>query len=203
MSVIQFWFEYASPYSYLAAARIEKLAAAAGREIEWRPFLLGPIFQAQGWNDTPAALFPAKGRHMWRDVERLCNLYDLPYKRPEIFPQNGVRAARATLVAADQGFAPALVHAVYDRVFVHERDISDPAVLGEIIAGLGHDAAAVLAQAETPEIRARLRAATEEAMERGIFGAPSFILGDELFWGSDRLEQALAWGRDRGEQAGA
>lgn len=193
MSVIQFWFEYASPYSYIAAARIEKLAAAADRQIEWRPFLLGPIFQAQGWNDTPAALFPAKGRHMWRDVERLCNLYDLPYKRPEIFPQNGVRAARATLVAADEGWAPDLVRAVYDRVFVHERDISDPAVLAEIIEKLGRDARAVLDRAESPETRGRLRATTEEAMARGIFGAPSFIIGDELFWGSDRLEQAIAW----------
>lgn len=193
MPVMQFWFEYASPYSYVAAARIEKLAAAAGFEIEWRPFLLGPIFQAQGWNDTPAALFPAKGRHMWRDVERLCNLYELPYRQPEIFPQNGVRAARATLVAIDEGFAPDLVRAVYDRVFVNERNIADPAVLTEIIDGLGRDGGEVLARAESPEVRARLRANTEEAMARGIFGAPSFIVGDELFWGSDRLEQALAW----------
>lgn len=193
MSVIQFWYEYGSPYSYIASARIEKLAEAAGRKIDWRPFLLGPIFRAQGWNDTPAALFPAKGRHMWRDVERLCNHYGIPYKRPEIFPQNGVRAARATYVAIDEGWGPEMTHAVYDRVFVNERDISDPDVLRDIIESLGRDAAAVLAKAESPEYRDRLRAATEDAMARGIFGAPSFIVGDELFWGSDRLEQAVAW----------
>lgn len=193
MSVIQFWYEYGSPYSYIASARIEKLAEAAGRKIDWRPFLLGPIFRAQGWNDTPAALFPAKGRHMWRDVERLCNHYGIPYKRPEIFPQNGVRAARATYVAIDEGWGPEMTRAVYDRVFVNERDISDPAVLRDIIESLGRDATAVLAKAESPEYRDRLRAATEDAMARGIFGAPSFIVADELFWGSDRLEQAVAW----------
>ena len=97
---VEFWFEFASTYSYPAAMRIETLAARAGVPVAWQPFLLGPIFQAQGWRDSPFNLYPAKGRYMWRDLERLCAKHGLPYARPEIFPQRSILAARLALLAA-------------------------------------------------------------------------------------------------------
>ena len=94
-----FWFDFASTYSYLSAMRIEDLARDAGVEIKWMPFLLGPIFQAQGWGNSPFNIYPAKGKYMWRDMERLCAVRGLPFKRPSIFPQNSIRAARVALAA--------------------------------------------------------------------------------------------------------
>jgi 2-hydroxychromene-2-carboxylate isomerase len=104
---MEFWFEFASTYSYVAAGRIEALARAAGAEIAWRPFLLGPIFQKQGWSDSPFNLYAAKGAYMWRDMERLCQGYGLPFKRPSVFPRNSVRAARVALLGAE---AATIVH---------------------------------------------------------------------------------------------
>src|ERR1700730_18764383 len=98
MAQLQFWYEFASNYSYLSAMRIEELAREAGVEVDWRPFLLGPIFKSQGWHTSPFNLFPAKGRHMWRDVERICAELKLPFRRPDPFPQASLLAARVALV---------------------------------------------------------------------------------------------------------
>lgn len=92
---IQFWFGFASPYSYLTSMRIEPLATAAGVQVDWRAFLLGPIFQAQGWTDSPFNLYPAKGRYLWKDIRRCCDAMRLPYAKPSLFPRNGLlRAVR-------------------------------------------------------------------------------------------------------------
>ena len=91
---LEFWYEFASTYSYLASARVDAVATAAGVQVEWRPFLLGPIFKEQGWNDSPFNLYPAKGRYMWRDMERLAAGYELPFRKPSVFPRNGLAAAR-------------------------------------------------------------------------------------------------------------
>lgn len=190
---VEFWFEFASTYSYPAAMRIQALAAARGVTVAWRSFLLGPIFQQQGWNNSPFNVYPVKGRYMWRDMERICEGLDLPLRRPTKFPRNGLLASRVVCSHANEPWIPDFVRGVYSANFSEDAEISDPAVLSRCLNALGQDAAAILAAAETPASKEKLKAQTAEAMERGIFGAPSFLVGGELFWGNDRLEQALDW----------
>jgi 2-hydroxychromene-2-carboxylate isomerase len=192
-----FWYEFASTYSYPAAMRIEQLAKAAGVAVEWRPFLLGPVFQQQGWRDSPFNVYPAKGQYMWRDLERLCAAEHLPLRRPSTFPRNGLLAARVALIASDEGWCADFSRAVYRANFADDRDIADATVIGDIIIrAFGRDPASVLERAGASANKERLRAQTEDAMTRGIFGAPSFTVGGELFWGNDRLEQAIAWAKN-------
>ncbi|MGB5949490.1 MAG: 2-hydroxychromene-2-carboxylate isomerase [Parvibaculum sp.] len=197
MTAVEFWYEFASTYSYPAAMRAERLAAAAGVELRWRPFLLGPIFAAQGWNDSPFNIYPAKGRYMWRDLARICAAEGLALSEPVRFPQNGLRAARIALLGAGEGWAPGFTRAVYTANFAGRKDISDEAVLTGILDALGLDAASIMECAASDENKARLKAQTQEAIVKGIFGAPSFVVGDEIFWGNDRLEAALQWARSR------
>jgi 2-hydroxychromene-2-carboxylate isomerase len=191
---LQFWFEFASTYSHIAAQRIEALAAAAGVQIAWRPFLLGPIFKAQGWDNSPFNLYPAKGAYMWRDMERECERFAIAFRRPSVFPRNGLIAARVAAAAEAQAWLPAFVREVYLANFAEDREIGDPAVVAEILRRSGcPDPQAAMAEANTDAVKQRLRAHTEQAIALGIFGAPSFVVGDELFWGSDRMEAALTW----------
>jgi 2-hydroxychromene-2-carboxylate isomerase len=191
---LEFWYEFASTYSYLAAMRIEDAAQQAGVVLIWRPFLLGPIFQAQGWDSSPFNLFPDKGRYMWRDMEREAARLKLPFYRPKNFPQNGLLASRIALVGADVGWMPVFTRAVYAAQFGEGRDIADPAILSGILTGLGLDAQAIMAEALAEANKLRLRRLGEEARSRGVFGAPTFFAEDgEMFWGNDRLEQALEW----------
>ena len=200
MAVLDFWFEFASTYSYPAAMRVEALAAQAGVTVRWRPFLLGPIFGAQGWNDSPFNIYPAKGTYMWRDLERICAKEDLPLKLPPVrFPQNGLKAARLTLVGIREGWAPAFVRAIYTANFAEQKDISDDAVLAAALRAAGTDPDAAVVAANAAENKAALKTQTEEAVARGIFGAPSFTVGRELFWGNDRLEDAIDWAREHAE----
>jgi 2-hydroxychromene-2-carboxylate isomerase len=195
MAELTLWFEFASTYSYPTVMRIERLAEAAGVTLRWRPFLLGPIFGAQGWADSPFNLYPAKGRYMWRDLERICADEGLPLRRPSVFPRHSVLAGRVALVAEEQGWCPTFSRATFAANFAEDQDIADPAVLAAIIDGLGHSAEAVLARAASAEIKGRLRENTEQAVRLGLFGAPSFVVGEEMFWGNDRLEQALRWAK--------
>ena len=196
MPTLDFWFDFASTYSYPAALRIAPLAAEAGVTLRWRPFLLGPIFKAQGWDNSPFNLYPVKGAYMWRDLERLCASLDLPFKRPPSFPQHSIMAARVALAALEQGWGDDFCRAVYRREFGNGADIGSAEAISEIIGALGRAAGPVIERAQSDEIKTRLRAQTDEAQRRGIFGAPSFVTADgELFWGNDRLEAALAWAK--------
>ncbi|MBV9077713.1 MAG: 2-hydroxychromene-2-carboxylate isomerase [Methylobacteriaceae bacterium] len=197
--VLDFWFEFASTYSYLAAMRAEALADEHGVALRWRPFLLGPIFAAQGWSSSPFNLYPAKGRNMWRDMERQADELGLPpLARPVPFPQNGLLAARIAIVALDSGWGPDFVRAVYEAQFARGLSIAEPAVLREILGALPCDPEAVLVQAGSEPVKTALREQTEEAIAHGIFGAPSFLTADgELFWGNDRFERAVAWAARR------
>jgi len=190
---VEFWFEFASTYSYPAAMRIEALTRPAGVQVTWRPFLLGPIFAAQGWHDSPFNIYAAKGRYMWRDLARTCARLGLPFRRPTDFPRTGLLAARVATAAADAAWLPAFVRGIYHANFVDDRDIAQPAVVESVLAALGIDAATWLREAASEAVKQRLRTATDQAMERGIFGAPMLRVGDELFWGNDRLEEAIAW----------
>ena len=193
---IDFWFEFGSTYSYPAAMRVEKLASRHGIGVNWRPFLLGVIFREQGLADSPFNLYPAKGRYMWRDLERSCQALGIPFQRPSEFPRNGLLAARVACSCDDQPWVADFIRAVYRANFVVDTDISDPIVISSCIAGVGEDPEPVLEKAQSPESKQKLRQQTEEAVRLGIFGAPTVVVGDELFWGNDRLEDALGWAKN-------
>jgi 2-hydroxychromene-2-carboxylate isomerase len=191
---IDFWFDFASSYSYPAAMRVEALAEAAAVGLNWRPFLLGPIFGGQGWSTSPFNLYPRKGRYMWRDLERICAREGLPLQQPEIFPQNSLLAARCAL-ASDANARPAFVQAVFAAEFGKGERIDQAPTLAAILTALGLPES-TLTQATSDAIKQALRAETEEAQRLDLFGAPSFVTQDgELFWGNDRLEEAIAWAK--------
>ena len=191
---LEFWYDFASTYSYLSAMRVEAVAGAAGVGVVWRPFLLGPIFQAQGWSTSPFALYPAKGRYMIRDMERLSAERGLIFHSPTPFPQNGLTAARIALLGADEGWIAAFSRAVFVAQFANRQLISDRSVLAHVASELCLDSAQLFARIEEPSIKDRLRLQSAEAATLGLFGAPTFRTADgELFWGDDRLDQAVAW----------
>jgi 2-hydroxychromene-2-carboxylate isomerase len=191
---IEFWFDFASTYSYLTAMRIEQVAAAAGVQVAWRPFLLGPIFAAQGWTSSPFNLYPAKGRNMVRDMERLSGARGLAFQMPDPFPQNSLAAARLALAGVDQEWGPALCKAIFHAEFADRRPISEPATLHHCLDTIKVPREPTMARASSDAIKSRLRAQTQDAQTHGIFGAPTLRTADgELFWGDDRLEHAVAW----------
>jgi 2-hydroxychromene-2-carboxylate isomerase len=190
---LEFWFEFGSNYSYLAAMRIEELARAAGVRVLWRPFLLGPVFRELGWSTSPFVLQAAKGRYMWRDMEREAARYGLAWRRPSVFPRTALLPMRVATLGAGAPWIGEFTRRVMRQNWVEDREIDDAAAVGEALAGLVPDPEAVLAAALAPDNKLRLRANTELAGARGIFGAPTFFVGDEMFWGNDRLEDAIAW----------
>ena len=191
---MQFWFDFGSTYSYVAALRVEDECARAGLEVEYRPFLLGPIFTGLlGIKDSPFNAQPVRGRYMWRDLERLCEKYALPWRRPTVFPRNSLLAARVACCAGTS-IGP-LTRAIFRANFVDDRDIADPDVLRQVIDSVGVDGARLVEAAQTPPVKARLRVQTSEARRLGIFGAPDFVVNGELFFGQDRLEDAIAWAK--------
>src|SRR5262245_2951780 len=153
---IEFWYEFASTYSYLSAMRIEALASAAGVGIVWKPLLLGPIFRTQGWDTSPFNIYPAKGKYMVRDMERLAAARGLPFSLPTPFPQNSLHAARLALIGHAEGWGVAFTRAVYEAQFAGGADIGDKRVLAGLLSRLGLDAQALAARAETPETKQHL-----------------------------------------------
>jgi 2-hydroxychromene-2-carboxylate isomerase len=200
-ATLDFWFEFSSTYSYPATMRIGALAAQDRVVVRLRPFLLGPIFQAQGWNTSPFNLYPAKGRHMWRDLERICAELKLPFRRPDLFPQSGLLAARVALAGLQQAAGSAVwvedfCRAVYRAQFAEGRRIDQPETILAILSVLKIDAEQIMAAARSTDIKDKLRAQTAEAQRLEIFGSPTFITSDgEMFWGNDRLESAIAWAK--------
>lgn len=195
MDTIEFWFDFGSPYAYLSASRIEAAAETGGLRVQWRPFLLGAIFKRQGWDTSPFNIYPAKGRYMWRDLERISAARGLTLRKPTVFPRNGLLASRIACAYADQAWVGHFIKNTFEANFVLDREISDPAVIKAILEDMGQPADEILAEAQTPASKDRLRAQTERAVACGIFGAPSFRVGDELFWGDDRLDDAIRWAR--------
>jgi 2-hydroxychromene-2-carboxylate isomerase len=193
--MIEFWYEFASTYSYPAAMRIEALAEEAGVAVVWRPFLLGPLLHAhQGMTDSPFNVVPIKGKYMWRDMERVCEEQGLPLTHPSQFPRNTLLAARVAVAGLEDGWTPAFTRKVYEANFVADQDISKPEVLAPLLEEVGASPDAVFAAAQGDSVKARLKDHVDQALRRGVFGSPSFITADgELFWGNDRLEQALQW----------
>jgi len=183
-ATVELWVEFASTYSYPAVMRAEAACAARGVDMVWRPFLLGPIFAAQGNERGPFVANQVKGAYMWRDLERICAAQGLPFVRPSAFPRGSLLATRIATAFADADWA---------GDFGADADIAQDAIVLGILADLGQDAEATLAAATTPEAKLAVRHQTEAAQAKGLFGAPSFVVGDELFWGNDRLDAALDW----------
>lgn len=198
--VVDFWFDFASTYSYPACMRAAARAEETGVAIRYRPFLLGPIFKAQGWDTSPFNIYEAKGRYMWRDLERLCAELSIPFSRPDPFPQNSLLAARVAVAGEGEAWRDAFCRAVFRAHFGEGRRIDDATVIAESLDQVGASAQTVLEQAATDQVKLKLRTETEQAAGLGIFGAPSFVTPDgELFWGNDRLEAAFSWAKRAGE----
>ncbi|MGO9829918.1 MAG: 2-hydroxychromene-2-carboxylate isomerase [Myxococcaceae bacterium] len=194
-ALIDFFYEFASPYACLSALRIRTLAARVGVAVRWRPFLLGPIFRAEGLADSPLNVFPLRGAYARRDVARRGRRYGFEVRFPSSFPRNSVLASRVALLALKEGWGEAFSEAVYRAEFSEDEDIASAEVVGALVHAQGHQPERVLEAAQTPEVKAALRAQVEAAQALGVFGAPSFQVAGELFWGDDRLEDALDWAR--------
>ena len=194
---IEIWFEFASTYSYLTVCRAPRMIEAAGVDYVWRPFLLGPIFRDRGMETSPFVIDPLRGAYMWRDMERRAARFGLPFQRPGIFPANGLNAARLMTAATEEPWCGDFAAAVFAAQFARGEDISDIDVLRQALSSSGADPDYWVDVAAKEETKARLRETTEHAGKLGIFGAPSFVVGGEMFWGDDRLEDAIDWASRR------
>lgn len=192
MTPMQFWYDFASPYAWLAAERLATLREPA---VEWIPFIIGPILRLRPDNPSPLQNAPpAQRAYRRRDVERLAAKQGLPLRWPSNYPRNGLLGARvARVVPAEQ--RPALTLAIYRASFVEDREIAEMGVIRDVLARTGFDANTTLQAALADDNKKALGADVDRAIALGIFGAPSFIVGNELFWGNDRLDLALDWAR--------
>ncbi|GIK99774.1 MAG: 2-hydroxychromene-2-carboxylate isomerase [Alphaproteobacteria bacterium] len=190
---LDFYFDFSSPYGYFASKRIDEIGRRHGREVTWRPFLLGVAFKTTG--QTPLVEQPLRGDYHRHDFERTARRYKLPFRMPESFPFASLAAARAYYWLADRdpGAAKGLARAVYDAVFGEGRDVTKAEAVADIAARLGVDRAALLAAVDDPAVKERLKAETEAAVRRGVFGSPFVLVDGEPFWGSDRLDQVEEW----------
>ena len=184
MATLEFFYDFVSPYSYLASTRVEGLAARTGATLRWRPFLLGGVLKATG-NRAPIEV-AAKGRHMLTDLERWSRRLGVPLHFPAPFPFASILALRAAFAAEAAGQLVPYTHAVYRARWADRRDIADPAVLAAVAIEAGLDGAALVAAA--PGYKEALMKQTQEAIDRGAFGAPACFVGKALFIGNDRLD---------------
>ena len=188
---LELWFEFGSNYSYLTVMRIEELARGRDVAIAWKPFLLGPIFKSLGWSTSPFVLQKEKGAYVWRDMERECQKYGLPWRRPSEFPRKALLPMRVALLGADQPWIGEYSRRMMRINFVEDRDMNTPEAVGQVLDALGLPATDLLGAAQSEDNKQRLREQTEEARRRGVFGAPTFFVGSQMYWGNDRLEDAL------------
>ncbi|MGH8530546.1 MAG: 2-hydroxychromene-2-carboxylate isomerase [Nevskiales bacterium] len=188
---IELFWDCGSPYTYLASTQIEQLAQECGADLRWRPFLLGGAFQATG-NRMPAAI-PAKGKYLFDDVKLWAKFYGVAFRFPDQFPINTLAAQRAGVAADRMGKGAAFAKRVMRAHFGEGRDVSQPDELKACAVDVGLDAEALLAQTQEQAVKDELKSNTEEAVRRGAFGAPTFFVGEQMFWGNDRLDLMRAW----------
>jgi 2-hydroxychromene-2-carboxylate isomerase len=182
---IEFYWDSASPYTYLAATQIEALAARHGARVVWKPFLLGKAFEATG-NRAPATI-PAKGKYLFQDLRLWAQHYGVPFKFPKVFPVASLTSLRIACSLADAEIGRWAL-AVMQAYWAENQDIGQPDVLKAVAASLGWDGDDLVTRAQTPPVKDKLKANTEEAVQRGVFGAPTFFIGEAMFWGNDRFE---------------
>jgi 2-hydroxychromene-2-carboxylate isomerase len=191
---LEYFFDIGSPYSYLASTQIDDLVERTGVDVSWRPFLLGGVFKMTD-NEMPAAVRP-KATYMMKDLHRWADHYDVPFQMNSAFPVNTLYVQRA-LLAADEhspGSLQPFARAAYEAVWTDDRDLSDKSEIALVADSVGLDGEAIVASASEDHIKQELKSITSEAVDRGAFGAPTFFVGEQMFWGNDRLqfvEQAL------------
>lgn len=192
-SPIDFYFDFSSPYGYLAAHKIDEMAGLYDREVDWKPVLLGVIFKTTG--AQPLLDIPIKGVYARRDMERTARMMGLPFTLPEVMPFPSVSAARAVYWAKDQdpAKAVALVKALYDEAFAKGGDIRDAEAVIRVAGEAGIDSAALTAALGEPAVKERLKTEIESAMQAGVCGSPFFVVDGEPFWGADRLDHVERW----------
>lgn len=190
---IEIFFDFTSPYSYLLSEQIEAIATKHGRSVRYKPTLLGAVFKVSGM--VPLTQVPLKGDYSRRDFERSARYAGVKFSMPEPFPVSSVNAARALLWLQSSGSAKSVpfVHTVFRAYFVHNRNISEPDVLADIATELGIDANAMAAAMQDQAIKDKLKAAVDDSVKRGVFGAPFVFIDGEPFWGNDRLPQMERW----------
>ena len=190
---IEFFFDFSSPYGYLAAYRVDQIGAECGRPVTWRPYLLGVAFKNTG--QTPLVSQPIRGTYALRDMERTARKQKVPLILPDGFPMATMAAGRAFywLDGKDPKRAVDLAKALYRAAFAQGRNITPTSVVAEVAAEIGLDPAEVTAAIGSPEAKERLRAETEAAIGRGAFGSPFVIVDGEPFWGNDRLDEVREW----------
>ena len=195
---IQFYFDFASPYGYMAATKISGLAAKHGRKVEWKPILLGVVFKVTGGVPLPSA--PLKGDYSRRDMERSARLFKVPFKIPSKFPIAGQSPSRLIYWLEPQGATrqEEIALALYRAYMVDDRDISSPETTADVAGSLGLDRQKVLNAIADPVMKEKLKVETEAAIARGVFGSPYIIVDGEPFWGFDRLDQVDLWLRNGG-----
>ncbi len=191
---IEFFWDSASPYTYLAATQIEALAARHGATVVWKPFLIGKAFEATG--NRPPATIPAKGKYMFKDLRLWARLYGVPFWFPKVFPVASISSLRIAC-GLPEALRSKWALAVMTAYWSQDQDIGQPEVLKAVATQLGLEPEATLALAQDPAAKEQLKANTDEAVQRGVFGAPTFFIGDAMFWGNDRfpLMEALLSGR--------
>lgn len=190
MGAMEVWIEYASTYSYLTVSRIGRLARERGVHLDWQPFGLGPVRHQQQLG-FPFPEGNAKTAYMWRDLERRAAKMGLPYRRPSMYPVKSLPTARIALLGAAEGWCQAFTEEVFRLHWTEDCLIGTEENLQRACARIDRDPALLVARADGPDGKAAMEAQTTRAVQRGIFGAPSFVIGSELFWGDDRLEDAL------------
>ena len=184
---VEFYFDFGSPTAYLAYRRLRQLAQAYGLTIEYRPMLLGGVFKATG-NTSPVAI-PAKGEYMLKhDLPRFARRYGVPLNFNPHFPINTLNLMRGAIAAMRLGCFDAYADAVYDAIWVGEKNMGDPDVVADTLTAAGLDADALLGLSQEPEVKSELVKATEEAVARGVFGAPTLFMDGEMYFGQDRLD---------------
>lgn len=196
---IEFWFDFGSQYSYLSVMRIEALSRPLGVAVVWKPFLLGPIFRELGWSTSPFVQQKERGAYMWKDIARQARKFGLPWQQPSSFPRSAVLPLRVTLAAAREPWVGAFCQAVMQRNFVADANIDTVEAVTAILQELGLPHGYWIDLALREENKLALRQQTEEARQRGIFGAPTFFVAGEMFWGNDRLDDALAFACEASE----
>ena len=182
---VEFFYDVGSPYTYLAATQIDAIGKRHGAEVVWRPFLLGGVFKAVG-NEAPARV-AAKAKHMLQDLMRWSHHYDVPFQFSSRFPQNGLRAMRACTFAEQKGKTREFGLAIFRAYWVEDLDVTSDETLSACARAAGLDSQELLAACDSPAVKDQLRKNTDEAVQRGAFGAPTIFVGDAMFWGNDRL----------------
>ncbi len=190
---IDFWFDFSSPFGYLASTRVEALAAKYGRTTVWHPFLLGAVYKVNGVVPTPNV--PLKGDYARIDILRSGRFYGIPIRVPSNFPIGSVAAARAFYWAdmQDPAKAKQLASALYKAYFVDDVDISSAENVARVAGACGFDAAALSAGLADPAVKERTKNEVDAAIAHGVFGSPYLVIDGEPFWGMDRLDQAEKW----------